>query len=201
MSPRDRLAPRCGCSSWLRGVFRARATAPPAKAFPPPPLAGAARSLPAAVPPTPLNQGAASGARARAGHTGAVPAPPGNQRPPPGSRSRGLATGARPWPGRQPAAPQARLPGAGPRPRPARGGRGEGHRRHRGPGTPATAPAAATPPPAPRRILLDCLLFSEGAAAGAEAPTNGERRCPDGRRPPANGRRGRAPAVTRGSRA
>lgn len=53
----------------------------------------------------------------------------------------------------------------------------------------------------PRSAAYSIVYYFPGGGGGAEAPANGERRCPDGRTAQTNGRRGRAPAVTRGSRA
>lgn len=125
-----------------------------------------------------------------------------------------------PGPGRQPVAQQAR-PGAQPsppgppppgtspgqaRPRPRRGGGGT-HTLRTGtaPTTPTGTrdtrhPSPRLAPP-PRAAFYSIVYYFPRGGGGVEAPTNGKRRCPDGRRAAANGRRGRAPAVTRGSRA
>lgn len=70
----------------------------------------------------------------------------------------------------------------------------------------ASHPAPGHPPPPrlappPRAAFYSIVYYFPRGGGGVAALTNRKRHCPDERRAAANARRGRAPAVTRGSRA
>lgn len=205
----------------LRRSFGRRGTggvaAPSGRAFLPPPEAR----------PQPDRAASRDGARAglAGGCTGAPPPEhTAHQRPLPSPfqphASQGLPTGAHPWarpaasraagPARRPAEPSR--PAASrdqPRPSPPKATAGGGGTHTLRTGTAPTTPTGTRDTrhpsprlaPPPRAAFYSIVYYFPRGGGGVEAPTNGKRRCPDGRRAAANGRRGRAPAVTRGSRA